>query len=87
MLISCKKAGAFTSLHGTPEVEGDIWQLCAMKHYPDNYLLFLSCISIDYKFVPLNAEDCSAEAELDYNVLMVISTQSTKNLRLLIRFL
>ncbi len=43
----------FSSLHGQPEVDEDMRQACAMKHYPENYFDFILCrnknIGADWK--------------------------------------
>jgi len=51
--------GTFKSLHGQPEVDEDIRQLCAVKYYPDTYMDYISCINEDYKNLPW--ESCSKD--------------------------
>lgn len=43
--------GNFSSMHGPAEVDEDIRQLCAIKHYPKNYKFmdYIVCRSKDYK--------------------------------------
>jgi protein-disulfide isomerase len=57
--------GVFSSLHGQPEVEGNIIQLCAAKHYPDKYFDFIECQNKDYQDLKSSIESCSQEAGID----------------------
>lgn len=57
--------GTFTSLHGQPEVLGDIVQLCAMKHSPDKYLDMLTCQNKNAGAIPGNWEACAKDKGLD----------------------
>lgn len=57
--------GVFSSLHGQPEVEGDIIQLCAAKYYPDKYYDFIACQNKDYRDLKASVESCSKEAGID----------------------
>ncbi|MBU1536412.1 DsbA family protein [Myxococcota bacterium] len=49
--IANKTASGFDSLHGQPEVDENIRQLCAVKHYPKDYkyMDYLVCRSKDYQ--------------------------------------
>lgn len=51
--------GSFQSLHGQPEVDGDIRQLCAAKYYPDTYMDYIMCVNKDYQNLPW--EECSKD--------------------------
>lgn len=51
--------GSFNSLHGQPEVDEDIRQLCAVKYYPDTYMDYISCVNKDYRNLPW--ESCIEE--------------------------
>lgn len=53
------------SMHGTPEVEGDIVQLCAMEHNPDKYLDMLTCMNQNMNQIPGNWEQCAEDNGLD----------------------
>lgn len=57
--------GVFSSLHGQPEVEGDIIQLCAAKYYPDKYYDFIECQNKGYHDLGGSVESCSREAGID----------------------
>ena len=41
--------GSFSSLHGQPEVDENIRELCAMKYYPDSYMNYVWCRNKDIK--------------------------------------
>lgn len=57
----------FCSLHGPPEVKGNIQQLCVMKHYPQlaQYLPFLDCTNKTWRTIPNNWEGCAKQSNLD----------------------
>ena len=57
--------GKFQSLHGQPEVDENIRELCAIKHYPDDYK-YLDYILCRNKNISSNEwETCVSEAEMD----------------------
>jgi protein-disulfide isomerase len=58
-------SGNFQSLHGQPEVEGNIVQLCAMKHNPDKYMEMVVCMNEDASAIPGNWEKCAKDTELN----------------------
>ncbi len=53
------------SMHGVPEVNGNIVQLCAMKYNPDSYLKMLLCQYKDAGAIPGNWETCAENNGLD----------------------
>ncbi len=57
--------GTFSSLHGQPEVDEDIRQLCAMKIAPENYMDYIICQNKDIRNAAPNAGKCAAEAGID----------------------
>ena len=59
--------GKFKSLHGEPEVQGNIQQLCAMKHYGSmaEWLPFVECVNKTWREIPKNWEGCAKQANLD----------------------
>ena len=57
--------GTFTSLHGQPEVEGDIVQLCAAKHNPEKYMDMIVCQNKNAGAIPGNWEQCATDNGLD----------------------
>ena len=63
--------GTFTSLHGQPEVDGDIVQLCAAKHNPDKYMDMIVCQNKDAGAIPGNWEKCATDNGLDTEKIRV----------------
>ena len=60
--------GTFQSLHGEPEVQGNIVQLCAIEHEPENAMKMITCMNTNAQAIPGNWEDCAKEAELDAKI-------------------
>lgn len=61
--------GSFSSLHGEPEVRGDIVQLCAIKHHPDKYWNLIGCMNKTPRDIPGNWESCARDGGLDVEAL------------------
>ncbi len=59
----------FKSLHGQPEVDGDIYQLCVKKHAPDKYWQYLTCQNKNYRDLASTFESCAKENNIDYNTI------------------
>lgn len=57
--------GQFSSLHGQPEVLGNIVQLCAIKHNPDKYMDMILCQNKNARSIPGNWEECSNQNNLN----------------------
>jgi len=57
--------GTFTSLHGQPEVDGDIVQLCAAEHNPEKYMDMIVCQNKNAGAIPGNWEKCASDNRLD----------------------
>lgn len=73
--------GTFSSLHGQPEVEGDIVQLCAAKHNPDRYMDMVVCQNKNAGAIPGNWEQCATENSLDVgNIKACFEGEEGKNL-------
>ncbi len=53
------------SMHGIPEVQGNIVQLCAMKYNPNKYLDMLTCQNKNAGAIPNNWESCAEKANLN----------------------
>lgn len=62
--------GTFKSLHGQPEVEGNIVQLCAAKYNPDIYMEMILCQNKDEGAIPGNWEKCAQDNNLDVSNIM-----------------
>jgi 2-hydroxychromene-2-carboxylate isomerase len=58
-------SGQFSSLHGDPEVKGDIVQLCAAKYNPKSYMDMIVCMDEDASSIPGNWEKCAKNNGLD----------------------
>lgn len=58
--------GEFSSLHGQPEVDENIRQLCAMKYNPYEYMEFIICQNKDIMNADKTFEKCADSAGLDY---------------------
>ncbi|NCC69990.1 hypothetical protein EOM09_00180 [bacterium] len=61
-IVNLDDSGNLTSLHGEPEVKGNIVQLCAKKYSEDKYLNMISCMNESYSEIPDNWENCASEA-------------------------
>lgn len=57
--------GNFDSLHGMPEVLGNIAQLCVKEHDNENFIDFVLCMNKNAKAIPQNWQSCSESLELD----------------------
>ncbi len=57
--------GNFQSLHGQPEVKGDIAQLCAAKQAPKNYLDLIVCQNKNPRAVDTNWKECAGQTGID----------------------
>jgi len=62
------KGGEFTSLHGIKEVEEDIRQLCAIKHYPTDYK-YMDYIRCRGKSMNSPWEKCSDEQRFNSDII------------------
>ncbi|MCB9556681.1 MAG: DsbA family protein [Deltaproteobacteria bacterium] len=65
--IATENGDGFSALHGQPEVDGNIIQLCAMKFHPDprDYMKFISCQNENMRAIPNGWEACADKAGLD----------------------
>ena len=61
--------GTFRSLHGQPEVDEDLRQVCAIKHYPANYMDYIICLNKNYRNAGTIWKSCAEEAGLDINTI------------------
>ncbi|KAJ3431774.1 gamma-interferon inducible lysosomal thiol reductase gilt [Anaeramoeba flamelloides] len=59
----------FSCMHGPSECQGNRYELCAQKYYPDKwtYFNFIKCLDQDQSQIPFNAEKCGAKEGLDWN--------------------
>lgn len=70
-IVSPGADGGFQSLHGEPEVKGNIVQLCAIKYYPEDYkyMDFIICQNKDYRNIATNWEKCASDNDMDVEKL------------------
>lgn len=57
--------GSFQALHGQTEVDGNIVQLCAIKHEPDKCMDMIVCMNENARAIPDNWEACAKDNGLD----------------------
>lgn len=57
--------GQFTSLHGEPEVKGDLLQVCAAKIAPEKYMDVIFCMNKNSREIPGNFKACADEVKVD----------------------
>jgi len=69
--IATPEGEGFKSLHGQPEVDGDIIQLCAMNKNPKpgSYLKFIGCQNKTYREIPNNWEKCAKDTGLNVEAI------------------
>lgn len=64
--IGREKDGELTSMHGDPEVKGNILQLCARETGSfEAWLSFVKCQNEDWRKIPEGWEKCAEAAKLD----------------------
>ena len=61
--------GVFQSLHGTPEVLGNIAQLCVREHAEDKFLDFILCQNKNYQAIPQNWKQCAGELGIEISAI------------------
>jgi predicted DsbA family dithiol-disulfide isomerase len=74
--IANQNGGAFSSLHGQTEVDGDLYQLCAMKQAPEarKFMSFIGCQNQDFRNIPGNWEKCAKASGIDTEKLKSCAT-------------
>lgn len=65
--IASKTDSGFSSLHGQPEVNEDIRQVCAIKNFPDKYYAYILCRNKNIS--DENWQSCATEAGIDTEVI------------------
>ncbi len=64
--IGREKDGELTSMHGEPEVKGNIIQMCAKEKGDfDSWLAFLKCQNEEWRKIPEGWEACAKTAKID----------------------
>lgn len=59
--------GTFQSLHGEPEVQGNLHQLCVKTKAPDKFWDYLKCQNPNYQDITSTFESCAKEVGLNYD--------------------
>lgn len=59
----------FQSLHGSTEVDGDMYQLCAREQDPSMFLDLVSCMDKDPSSIPGNWKTCAADLGYDTDAI------------------
>ena len=59
--ILSDRTGELKSMHGQPEWDGNVLELCAIKHYPERYMDMISCMNKTWRKIPDNWEACTKE--------------------------
>ena len=65
--------GKFNSLHGQPEVDENIRELCAIKYYPENYKYMDYIVCRDKNITSTEWEGCAEKAEMNVNTIKTCS--------------
>ncbi|HII14859.1 MAG TPA: hypothetical protein HA362_00945 [Nanoarchaeota archaeon] len=65
--------GTFDSLHGQPEVDEDLRQVCAMKLAPEKYVDYIICQNKDIRNAGSNWQACAADAGIDVEEMKTCS--------------
>lgn len=64
-IVNAAPDGTFKSLHGEPEVQGDIAQLCVNKYAPQKFMDFLMCQNKTVREVNTNWKACAQQFGID----------------------
>ncbi len=64
-IVTDNEDGTFRSLHGEPEVQGNIVQLCAIEYEPESYMDLIVCMNENVQGIPDNWETCAEDLGLD----------------------
>jgi len=61
--------GTISSLHGAPEVEGNIYQLCVKNSHPDKFWDYIECQNKNMSDLSGSFESCANEVGVDYSTI------------------
>jgi len=79
-IASEKNDGTLNSLHGQPEVDEDIRQLCVSKYFPKNSLDFIVCQNKDIKNAKKNAKECAKNNNISFDKIETCFKEEGKTL-------
>ncbi|MCD4666782.1 hypothetical protein K8R47_03155 [archaeon] len=63
----------YCSLHGQPEVDENLRQICAIEHYPDKYFSYIQCVNENYVDPESVWESCASKFDIDTNIIKTCS--------------
>jgi len=63
--IASETEDGFSSLHGQPEVDEDLRQVCIINKYPDKYFSYIQCVNENYQNPASVWESCAEEFDID----------------------
>lgn len=72
--IGNANGGAFQSLHGQPEVDEDLRQVCIQGKFKGKFVDYLSCVNKDISSVAGTWEGCARDAGIDAEAVRACST-------------
>ncbi|MDD5417885.1 MAG: hypothetical protein PHW96_03320 [Candidatus Nanoarchaeia archaeon] len=67
--IGTESNGQFNSLHGQPEVDENIRQLCIIEHYASKFYDYLACLNKNYNNAASIWQSCASNAGIDTAVI------------------
>lgn len=67
--IANRQGSGFGSLHGQPEVDENIRQLCVEKHFPEKHFPYLLCFNDDYRTGITQYQTCAEQVGIDTSVI------------------
>jgi hypothetical protein len=68
-IVSDLGGGNFGSLHGQPELDENLRQLCIMQNYPDKFFEYLECFNPNYRSAESQFAACAAQLGFDANMI------------------
>ncbi len=71
--------GELSSLHGPSEVQGNKYQLCVKKYYPQKFWDYLTCQNKDYQNLTATFQSCAEENELNFDKIEKCATSKEAN--------
>ncbi len=67
--IANTQGSGFGSLHGQPEVDEDIRQLCIEKHFPEKHFPYVLCFNENYGAGITQYQTCASQVGIDTSVV------------------
>jgi hypothetical protein len=60
---------SFNSLHGQPELDENLRQLCIVQNYPDKYFDYLECFNPNYRNAEVQFDLCADQLGMDKSLI------------------